>query len=89
MFSILPIFERVRGLVWIKAAMRGVGPAVIGVLAVFLVRMAPHALPDPFAIAILIAIVIALSAWRIGAVKLMVAGSVFGVLWSRFFSLPE
>jgi chromate transporter len=88
MFSILPIFERVRGLVWIKAAMRGVGPAVIGALAVFLVRMAPHALPDPFAIAILIAIVIALSAWRIGAVKLMVAGSVFGVLWSRFFSFP-
>jgi len=85
---ILPIFERVRKLVWTTAAMKGIGPAVMAILAVKLVQMAPHALPDRFAIVILIATVIALLAYRIGAVKLMIAGSVFGVLRSRFFSLP-
>jgi hypothetical protein len=40
------------------------------------------------AVTILIATVIALLAWRIGAIKLMIAGSVFGVLRSRLFSLP-
>lgn len=44
------------------------------------VQMAPHALPDPFAIAIFIATVIALLRWRIDAIKLMIAGSMLGVL---------
>jgi chromate transporter len=88
MLSILPMFERVRTLVWTKAAMKGVGPAVIGVLAVSLVRMAPHALPDPFAIAILSGTLIALLAWRIGAIKLLMAGAGLGVLRSRLFALP-
>ena len=86
MLSILPALERVRTLVWMKAAMRGIGPAVIGVLAVSLFRLAPHALPDAVALAILIATVIALLVWRIGAVKLMIAGSVLGVLRSRVAS---
>ena len=68
--------------------MRGIGPAVMGILAVKLVQMAPHALPDPVAVTILIATVIALLAWRIGAIKLMIAGSVVGVLRTRLFSIP-
>jgi chromate transporter len=85
---ILPIYERVRKLVWTTAAMKGIGPAVMGILTVKLFQIAPHALPDPFAVAILIATVIALLASPIGAVKLMVAGSVLGILRSRLFSLP-
>jgi len=50
--------------------------------------MAPHALPDPVAVTILIATVIALLAWRIGAIKLMIAGSVVGVVRSRPFLIP-
>jgi chromate transporter len=88
MLLILPVFERVRTLVWTKAAMRGVGPAVIGVLAVFLVRMAPHALPDPFAVAILMGTLIGLLAWRIGAIKLMMAGAGLGIVRSRLLLLP-
>jgi chromate transporter len=88
MLLILPVFEHVRMLAWTKAAMRGVGPAVMGVLAVFLVRMAPHALPDPVAVAILIGTLIALLAWRVGALKLMGAGAVVGMLWSRLRALP-
>jgi chromate transporter len=86
--SVLPMFERVRTLVWTKAAMKGVGPAVIGVLAVSLVQMAPHALPDPFAVAMLMGTLIVLLSWRISAIKLMMAGAVLGVLRSRLLSLP-
>lgn len=85
--SVLPILERVRGLAWMKAAMEGVGPAVIGVLAVSLVRLAPHALPDPFAIAILLGTLIALLGRRVGAMKLMLAGGVLGMLRSRLMPL--
>ena len=60
----------------------------MGILAVKLGQMAPHALPDPVAVTILIATVIALLAWRIGAIKLMIAGSIVGVLRSRPFSIP-
>ena len=86
--SVLPMFERVRTLVWAKAAMKGVGPAVIGVLAVSLVQMAPHALPDPFAVAMLMGTLIVLLSWRISAIKLMMAGAVLGVLRSRLLALP-
>src|SRR5215470_5832260 len=85
---ILPIYERVRKLGWATAAMKGIGRAVIGILAVKLFQMAPHALPDSAAVAILIATVIALLVSRIGVVKTMIAGSIFGVLRSRFFSVP-
>ena len=85
---ILPIYERVRRLVWTTAVMKGIGPAVIGILVVKLGQMAPHALPDFMAIAILIVTVITLMTSQIGPVKMMIASSVFGVLRSRFFSLP-
>ena len=85
---ILPIYERVRKLVWTTAAMKGIGPAVIGILVVKLGQMAPHAVPDFLAVAILIVTVITLVASQIGPVKMMIASSVFGVLRSRFFSIP-
>ena len=88
MLSVLPMFERVRTLVWTTAAMRGVGPAVMGVLAVALVRMAPHALPDSFAVSMLMGTLITLLAWRIGAIKLMGTGAILGVLRSHLFPLP-
>jgi chromate transporter len=88
MLAVLPVLDRVRKLAWTRAVMKGMGPAVIGVLAVSLFRLAPHALADVFAIAILVATVIALSVCRIGAVRLMLAGSVLGVLRGRLLALP-
>jgi chromate transporter len=82
MLIILPVLDRVRKLVWMRALMKGMGPAVIGVLAVSLVRLAPAALPDPFAVAILAATLLALMAFRIGVFKLMIAGAGLGVLRS-------
>src|SRR5262245_3297051 len=80
MLVLLPILDRVRQLAWMRAVMRGMGPAVIGVLAVSLVRLAPAALPDLFAVVILAATVVAMVALRLGALKVMIAGALLGVL---------
>ena len=88
MLMVLPMLHRVRALTWTRAALKGMGPAVIGILAVSLGRLAPAALPDPFAIAMLVATVTALLVWRVATVQLMVAGSLLGVLRNRLFSLP-
>lgn len=88
MLSILPVFERARKLLWTKAAMKGIGPAVIGVLAVSLLQMAPHALPDAMTAGLFVATVVAMLAWKVGAIKLMVLGAVLGVVRERLLSLP-
>jgi len=88
MLAILPAFDRVRKLVWTRAALRGIAPAVIGILAVSLVRLAPHALPDAFAIATLLATVLVLMVWRVATLKVMLLGAVLGIVRSRLFSLP-
>ena len=82
MLIILPVLDRVRKLAWMRAVMKGMGPAVIGVLAVSLIRLAPAALPDPFAIAILAATLLALIIFRTGVFRLMIAGAALGVLRS-------
>ena len=82
MLIILPVLDRVRKLAWMRAVMKGMGPAVIGVLAVSLIRLAPAALPDPFAIVILAATLVALVVFRTGVFKLMIAGAALGVLRS-------
>src|SRR5215475_1485616 len=83
MLVILPVLDRVRQLAWMRAVMRGMGPAVIGVLAVSLVRLAPAALPDVFAVIILIATLVALFTLRVSAFKAMIAGAVLGLLRSQ------
>jgi chromate transporter len=82
MLIILPVLDRVRKLAWMRAVMKGMGPAVIGVLAVSLIRLAPAALPDPFAIMILAATLVALMVFRTGVFRLMIAGAALGVLRS-------
>jgi chromate transporter len=80
MLIILPVLDRVRKLAWMRAVMKGMGPAVIGVLAVSLIRLAPAALPDPFAIAILAATLLALMVLRVGVFRIMITGASLGVL---------
>jgi chromate transporter len=73
---------------WLRAFMRGVGPAVIGALAVSLAQMAPHAAPDFFTWVVL-ALTIGLILLRnAGALPLMVGGGVIGLVgrtgvWER------
>ena len=48
LMSILPWLERFRALKWVRAAMRGVSPAVAGAIALTVVHLAPTAAPDAF-----------------------------------------
>lgn len=80
MLSLLPVFEKARTLLWTRAAMKGIGPAVVGVLGLSLLRMAPHALPDFTAVAIFVLALAALIAWQVGIFKLMAGGALLGVL---------
>jgi chromate transporter len=64
MLSIVPVLDRVRRLAWIKAAMKGISPAVIATLAVTIVQLLPHAAPDVFTGAVLLTTAIVMLAWQ-------------------------
>ena len=87
MLAILPMLDRIRTLVWTRAALRGIAPAVIGVLAVSLLRLAPHAVPDALAAATLVATVILMLIWRVGTFKVMLLGAALGIARSRLSAL--
>jgi len=87
MLSILPVFDRMRKLLWTRAAMKGIGPAVIGVLTVSLFHMAPHALPDAPAVGLFVGAVAAMLVWRVGAIKLVILGAFLGAARDRLASL--
>jgi len=89
MLVLLPVFDRIRNLTWARAVMQGIVPGVIGVMAVALVRMTPHAAPDPLAIAALVVVATTLILWRIAPLKVMLGGSVFGILRDRVCELPS
>ena len=80
MLAILPVLDRVRQMAWMKASMQGMSPAVIGVLAVSLVRLAPAAVPDPLGLLILIGTLVAALGFRVGGFKLMLGGAALGVV---------
>jgi chromate transporter len=88
MLAILPAFDRARKLVWTRATLQGISPAVIGVLAVSLVRLAPHAVPDVFALVTLAATVVVLMVWRVATIKVMLGGAALGIARSRLLTLP-
>jgi hypothetical protein len=80
MLSIVPMFTRLKELVWLKAAMRGITSAVIGVLVVSLARLLPHAAPDVFTLIVLGVTLAAMILWRARAIPLMLGGAIAGVL---------
>jgi chromate transporter len=80
MLSIVPVLDRVRRLAWIKAAMRGISPAVIGTIAVAIVHLAPHAAPDAFAAAVLVLTACAMLAWKLPVLTSLLCGGALGVL---------
>jgi len=63
--------------------MRGMSPAVVGVLAVSLARLSPAAVPDPLALLILIGTIAVTLALRAGAFKLMLGGAILGIVRSQ------
>ncbi len=78
--SILPWLERWRALLWVRAAMRGVGPAVVGAIALTVLRLAPTAAPDSFTGALLAITIAALLLWKMPVLPAAVGGGVLGIL---------
>ena len=81
MLSILPVLDRVRRLAWIKAAMKGISPAVIAALAVTIVQLVPHAATDAFTVSVLVLTASAMLAWKLPVVTSLLAGGALGVLY--------
>jgi chromate transporter len=80
MLLVLPLLRKLKDLQWLRAFMRGVGPAVIGALAVSLAQMAPHAAPDVFT-CVLLALTIGILLLRnVGPLPLMAGAAVIGLL---------
>jgi chromate transporter len=80
MLLVLPLLRRLKDLQWLRAFMRGVGPAVIGALAVSLVQMAPHAAPDVFTWVLLALTIGILLLRNVGPLPLMAGGAMIGLL---------
>jgi len=85
--AVLPAYDRVRSLDWAKAVMQGVVPAVIGVMAIAILRMWRSAAPDPLANVVLVATVAVLHLSRVTPMKAMLGGAVVGMLRSRLLTL--
>jgi chromate transporter len=83
MFALLPVFERVRGITWARAALQGMVAGVIGTLAVALHRLAPHALVDPFAVLLFVGAVTVLLVWRAAPLRMVAGGAVLGIVRRR------
>jgi chromate transporter len=83
MLSVLPLLKKLGDLQWLKAFMRGAGPAVIGALAASLGQMAPHAVPNAFTAFLLIATLAIILLWKIEPLPLMVSGAIAGVIGRR------
>ena len=60
--------------------MRAISAAVIGVLAVSLAHLAPHAAPDAFTMLLMGLTIAAMLAWSIAPLKMIVAGSLVGII---------
>ncbi|HUG98053.1 MAG TPA: chromate efflux transporter [Gammaproteobacteria bacterium] len=80
LMSILPWLERFRALKWVRAAMRGVSPAVVGAIALTVVHLAPTAAPDMFTSALFVATMACLLLWQVPAVPAAVGGGVLGIV---------
>lgn len=78
MLSILPWLARIKEWRWMKAALRGIGPAVIGLLIVALGQMLPAAVTDVFTGLLVLAAVAGLMIWRVGPLPPMLAGAAAG-----------
>jgi len=80
MLSVLPLLRKLKDLQWLRAFMRGIGPAVIGALAVSLVQMAPHAAPDIFTWVLLALSIGIILLCNVGPLPVMAGGGVLGLL---------
>ena len=75
----MPVLNRFRQIAWIKAAMRAISAAVIGVLAVSIAHLAPHAAPDAFTMVLMVLTIVVMVAFSLAPLKMIIAGSLVGI----------
>ncbi|MBI3329480.1 MAG: chromate efflux transporter [Nitrospinae bacterium] len=80
MLSMLPVLEHMKRMAWMRAALQGVGPTVIGIIAVAVLRMLPYAIPDLLTGALAVGTVVAMLLWRFGPLPLMTGGAAIGLI---------
>jgi chromate transporter len=80
MLSVLPMMERIKRLAWMKAALQGISPAVIGMTAVAVTQMLPHAIPDLITGLLAVGAVVAMGRGRLSPVPLMLGGAAMGLV---------
>ena len=81
MLSILPVYERIKRHTWIKAALKGIAPAVIGMTALALIQLLPFAVVDAATLLItVVSIGILLAVKKISPLTLMLSGGGLGLL---------
>jgi chromate transporter len=78
--SVLPVLERVKHLAWMKAALQGISPAVIGMTAVAVLRMQPYAVPDLITSLLAVGTVVAMGLWHLSPLPLMAGGAAIGLV---------
>lgn len=80
MLSMLPLLEHMKRLAWMKAALQGISPAVIGVTGVALLGMLPHAIPDLLTGMLAVGTVVAMGLWHLSPLPLMAGGAAIGLV---------
>jgi chromate transporter len=84
--SVLPVLERVKHMAWMKAALQGISPMVIGMTAVAVLRLLPYAIPDLVTGALALGTVAAMGLWHLSPLPLMTGGAAMGLaLRARLF----
>ena len=78
--SAVPALDRVKRIRWMSAALKGISPAVIGMIAAALFAMLPHAVLDVTTVVLTLATVVAIVAWRVSPLPAMAAGGVVGAV---------
>jgi chromate transport protein ChrA len=80
MLAVLPMLDRIKRLAWIRAALQGISPAVIGMTAVAVLRMLPAAIPDLSAGVVAVGTVVAMELWRLSPLPLITGGAALGLV---------
>ena len=80
MLSLLPMLEHLERVAWLNAARQGMSPAIIGMIAVTLLKLVPTAVPGLFPAVLAFATVGAMVGWRVGPIPLMAVGAAIGVM---------
>jgi chromate transporter len=78
--SMLPVLERVKQLAWMKTALQGISPVVVGITAVAVLRMQPYAVPDLITSLLAVGTVVAMGLWHLSPLPLMAGGAAIGLV---------